>query len=106
MTDHVLPILIAITVLALFAFAIAICKAGARADAIESHRRPERQGSGERAVPAAISVAPSSAWAQAHRAAAAERPVAMAPVFLVDEHGATEKLIEVKTTASPSVAQW
>lgn len=99
MMDRVLPILIPVTALALLAFAVALCKAAARADVFASRERPEGRDSGERAARSAL-IAVSPVFAKNGAPAIGESPAGKAPVFLVDERADRERSIEIRLTTN------
>ncbi|MGD0453680.1 MAG: hypothetical protein ABSB69_08775 [Solirubrobacteraceae bacterium] len=92
--------------MAIVVFAIALCRAAARADATESHQCGERHGWSERAVRSAMPTAPSFAWEEGHNPVLGERRAKATSVFLVDEQGDGEKPIKLKLTTSRSRAAW
>jgi hypothetical protein len=100
MMDRALLILIPITTVAPSIFGLALCRVAARADAIGSHRRPQSRCCSEPAVRSAVPTAMSVAVADGQSPAGDERPMNTAQVFIVDEQGEREKLIEIKHTAS------
>ncbi len=104
--DRLLPILIPGTALAIVVFAIALCRTAARADATESRQRDESHGWSEQAVRSAMPTALSFTWEEGHDPAVGEHPVKTASVFLVDEQGEEEKLIELELTTSRSREAW
>lgn len=105
MMDRMLPILIPVSALALLAFAAALSKAAARADALASRERAESPDSGERTARSAPPVAVPLVWASGSGRAAGVRPAERAPVFLVDEQGEREKSIEIRLTTGRVRAQ-
>ena len=105
--DPLLPILIPVTALAVVVFAFALCRAAARADAIESHQGLESgQDSSERAVGSAMATALSLAGAESHSPAAGERPVKKVPVFLVDEQGGPRRRYQQRGHQQLSDEAW
>jgi len=101
MMDRLLLIVISVTMLAPIGFGFALCKAAARADAGESHQRSESLHLSQGAMRSAMPTAVSLAGKKGHSPAGDERPMNTPPVFIVDEHGEREKVIEIKVTPSP-----
>ena len=95
--DRPLVILIPVTAIALLAFAIALRGTAARADGNE-HRRPPSRDSSKRAARTVMTTPLMFSWTHGLRPASSERPLSTARVFLVDEQGEGERLIELTVT--------
>jgi hypothetical protein len=100
MMDRALLILTPVTTLAAGIFGLALCKVAARADAIGSHQRAQGWCCSERAVRSAMPAGMSLAGTNGQSPTGDGRTMGTAPVFIVDEQGEREKLIEIKHTAS------
>jgi hypothetical protein len=95
--DRLLVILIPVTAIALLAFAIVLRGTAARADGNE-HRRPASRDSSKRAARTLMTTPLLFSWTHSLMPASNERPLSTARVFLVDEQGEEEKLIELMVT--------
>jgi hypothetical protein len=95
--DRLLVILIPVTAIALLAFSIALRGTAARADGNE-HRRPANPDSSKRAAGTVMTTPLLFSWTRGLMPASNERPLSTARVFLVDEQGEGEKLIELMVT--------
>jgi hypothetical protein len=95
--DRLLLIPIAITAIALLAFAISLRGTAARVDRNE-HRRPANRDSSKRAARTVMTTPLLFSWTHGLMPASNERPLSAARVFLVDEQGEGEKLIELTVT--------